>query len=69
MIVLAGGDIVLPDRILTNASLVIDRGRIAAVETTRSLPSGASIVDVTICRPPASLRVSVWRDDSTPPTR
>ena len=46
MIVLAGGDIVLPDRILTNASLVIDRGRIAAIETTRSLPSGASIVDV-----------------------
>ena len=46
MIVLAGGDIVLPDRILTNASLVIDHGRIAAIETTRSLPSGASIVDV-----------------------
>lgn len=46
MIVLAGGDIVLPDRILTHASLVIDRGRIAAIETTRSLPSGASIVDV-----------------------
>ena len=46
MIVLAGGDIVLPDRILTNASLVIDRGRIAAIETTRSLPSGTSIVDV-----------------------
>jgi N-acetylglucosamine-6-phosphate deacetylase len=46
MIVLAGGDIVLPDRILTNVSLVIDRGRIAAIETTRSLPSGASIVDV-----------------------
>jgi len=46
MIVLAGGDIVLPDRILTNASLVIDRGRIAAIETTRSLPPGASIVDV-----------------------
>ena len=46
MIVLAGGDIVLPDRILTNASLVIDRGRIAAIETTRSLPSGASIIDV-----------------------
>src|SRR5258706_912175 len=46
MIVLAGGDIVLPDRILTNTSLVIDRGRIAAIETTRSLPSGASIVDV-----------------------
>ena len=46
MIVLAGGDIVLPDRILTNAALVIDEGRIAAIETTRSVPSGASIVDV-----------------------
>jgi len=46
MIVLAGGDIVLPDRILTNTSLVIDQGRIAAIETMRSLPSGASIVDV-----------------------
>jgi N-acetylglucosamine-6-phosphate deacetylase len=46
MIVLAGGDIVLPDRILTSASLVIDQGRIIAIETTRSLPSGASIVDV-----------------------
>ena len=32
MIVLSGGDIVLPDRILTNASLVIDRGRIAAID-------------------------------------
>jgi N-acetylglucosamine-6-phosphate deacetylase len=46
MIVLAGGDIVLPDRILTNASLLIDQGRIAAIETTRGVPSGASIVDV-----------------------
>ena len=46
MIVLSGGDIVLPDRILTNASLVIDEGRIAAIETTRSLPSGASVIDV-----------------------
>ena len=46
MIVLAGGDIVLPDRILTNASLVIDQGRIAAIETTRGVPPGASVVDV-----------------------
>jgi N-acetylglucosamine-6-phosphate deacetylase len=45
MIVLAGGDIVLPDRILTNASLFIDQGRITAIETTRGAPSGASIVD------------------------
>jgi hypothetical protein len=46
MIVLAGGDIVLPDRILTSASLVIDQGRVAKIETTRSLPTAASIVDV-----------------------
>jgi N-acetylglucosamine-6-phosphate deacetylase len=46
MIVLAGGDIVLPDRILTNASLIIDNGRIAAIDTARGDPSGASIVDV-----------------------
>ncbi len=46
MIVLAGGDIVLPDRILTNASLVIDQGRIAAIDSTRGTPQGASVVDV-----------------------
>ena len=46
MIVLAGGDIVLPDRILTNASLVIEGDRIAAVESTRRPPSAASVVDV-----------------------
>ena len=45
MIVLAGGDIVLPDRILTNASLVIDRGRIAAIEHTRGAPSEAAVVN------------------------
>src|SRR5207244_3741521 len=46
MIVLAGGDIVLPDRILTNASLIIDAGRIAAIDTARGAPAGASVVDV-----------------------
>jgi N-acetylglucosamine-6-phosphate deacetylase len=46
MIVLAGGDIVLPERILTNASLIIEQGRIEAIEITRSVPPGASIVDV-----------------------
>jgi N-acetylglucosamine-6-phosphate deacetylase len=45
MIVLSGGDIVLPDRILTSASLIIDGDRIAAIEMTmRTLP-GASVVD------------------------
>jgi N-acetylglucosamine-6-phosphate deacetylase len=46
MIVLAGGDIVLPDRILTSASLVIDGGRIAAIERTRGTPPEASVVNV-----------------------
>jgi len=46
MIVLAGGDIVLPDRILSDASLIIDQGRIAAIDTTRGAPAGASLVNV-----------------------
>ena len=46
MIVLAGGDIVLPDRILTSASLIIDQGRIAAIESIRGTPAGASVVNV-----------------------
>jgi N-acetylglucosamine-6-phosphate deacetylase len=45
MIVLSGGDIVLPDRILTSASLIIDGDRIVAIETTGRTPPGASIVD------------------------
>ena len=46
MIVLAGGDIVLPDRILTNGSVVIDGSRIAAIERARAAPAGASTLDV-----------------------
>jgi N-acetylglucosamine-6-phosphate deacetylase len=46
MIVLAGGDVVLPDRILTSASLIIDNGRIAAIERVRGAPPEASVVDV-----------------------
>ena len=46
MIVLAGGDIVLPDRILTNASLIIDKGRIAAIENARGTPPEASVVNI-----------------------
>ena len=33
MIALSGGDIVLPDRVLRGGSIVIDRGRIAAIES------------------------------------
>ena len=49
MIVLAGGDLVLPDRILAGASLIIDGGRIAAVESGRVEPSGATIIDTRGC--------------------
>ena len=45
MIVLSGGDIVLPDRILTTASLIIDGDRIAAIENTQRTPPGASVID------------------------
>jgi N-acetylglucosamine-6-phosphate deacetylase len=45
MIVLSGGDIVLPDRILTSASLIVDGDRIAAIESTRSAPPAASVID------------------------
>ena len=50
MIVLAGGDLVLPDRILANASLLLDGGRIAAVEPrSRIDPSGSTTADVSGC--------------------
>ena len=50
MIVIAGGDIVLPDRILTSASLVIDGDRIAAVEPSARVDApGATIVDAADC--------------------
>jgi N-acetylglucosamine-6-phosphate deacetylase len=45
MIVLSGGDIVLPDRLLTSASLIIDGDRIVAVENTQRTPSAASVID------------------------
>lgn len=50
MIVLAGGDLVLPDRMLTDASLVIDHTRIAAIErTARGDVRGATVVNVPDC--------------------
>ena len=49
MIALAGGDLVLPDRMLTEGTLLLDRGRIEAVEATRVEPGGARIIDVTGC--------------------
>lgn len=50
MIVLAGGDLVLPDRILTGGSLIISGVRVAGVESkARADPAGARIIDVTDC--------------------
>ena len=45
MIILSGGDIVLPDRILTSTSLIVDGDRIAAIESTRRTPPAASVID------------------------
>jgi len=50
MLVLAGGDLVLPDRILSSASLVIHNGRIGAIEPkARADVPGATVVDVRDC--------------------
>jgi N-acetylglucosamine-6-phosphate deacetylase len=50
VIVIAGGDIVLPDRILTSASLVIDGDRITAVEAAARVDSqGATIIPAADC--------------------
>ena len=45
MIVLSGGDIVLPDRILTSTSLIVDGDRIAAIDSTQHTPPAASVID------------------------
>ena len=49
MIVIAGGDIVLPDRILPSASLVIDGDRITAIEAARVDSPGAAIIPAADC--------------------
>ena len=50
MMVISGGDVVLPDRILTSASLIIDGDRIAAVEpAARVDAAGVDVVDAADC--------------------
>jgi N-acetylglucosamine-6-phosphate deacetylase len=50
MIVLTGGDLVLPDRILTGGSLLIEASRIAAIDSAGGAdPAGASFIDVSGC--------------------
>ena len=46
MIVISGGDLILPDRILSSASLIIDRDRIAGLEPhDRVDPGDATVID------------------------
>jgi N-acetylglucosamine-6-phosphate deacetylase len=49
MIALTGGDLVLADRIVTAGTLLIDEARIAAIESRRIDPAGATVVDATGC--------------------
>jgi N-acetylglucosamine-6-phosphate deacetylase len=49
MIAIVGGDLILPDRIVTEGSLLLERSRIAAIETRRIDTSGAELVDATGC--------------------
>jgi N-acetylglucosamine-6-phosphate deacetylase len=49
VIVVSGGDLILPGRVVTEGSLIVDAGRIAAVESRRADPAGATIVDATDC--------------------
>ncbi len=50
MIVIAGGDVVLPDRILPSASILIDGSRIAAVEPAARVDSpGARVIAAQDC--------------------
>ena len=47
MIILAGGDLVLPDRVLSGGSLLIDDGRITGIEPGVVRPAGADVREVT----------------------
>jgi N-acetylglucosamine-6-phosphate deacetylase len=50
VIVIAGGDLVLPDRIVTGGSVVIDGARITAVESKARMDmAGAEVVDASQC--------------------
>jgi N-acetylglucosamine-6-phosphate deacetylase len=49
VIVVSGGDLILSGRVVSEGSLIIDGGRIAAIESRRVDPAGATIVDATDC--------------------
>lgn len=49
MIVLRGGDLVLPDRVAEGASVIVDGDRIAAIEPKSVAPAGATVIDASNC--------------------
>jgi len=49
VIVVSGGDLILPDRVITEGSLVIEAGRIAAIELRPVDPAGAQSIDASGC--------------------
>ena len=49
MIVLSKGDVVLPDRVLGEGTIIIDAGRIAVIETAAVDIAGATIIDASDC--------------------
>jgi N-acetylglucosamine-6-phosphate deacetylase len=49
VLVIAGGDLVLPDRVRSRSSLILENGAIAAVEEGRPDPSGAEIIEAGGC--------------------
>jgi N-acetylglucosamine-6-phosphate deacetylase len=49
MIAIGGGDLVLPDRVLEGGTLILDDGRIVAVEAGRAHPRDAEWIDAAGC--------------------
>jgi N-acetylglucosamine-6-phosphate deacetylase len=49
VIVVSGGDLILSGHVVSEGSLIIDGGRIMAIEPGRVDPAGATIVDATDC--------------------
>jgi len=47
--VIRGGDLVLPDRVLEGGSVIVDDDRIAAIEPASVAPAGAAVIDASGC--------------------
>ena len=49
MLVIAGGDLVLPDRIQSRGALMLETAAIASIEQGRPDPSGAEVIEAGDC--------------------